>query len=763
MRQNLTFERRACLKMDTELSLLFHLIMYLEKSNQLERILKDLMWKLQDQRGEIGNLVISISLHELIEASSALGSLFFHNYIKIEQLLQEIVFSLAVVSDTITDDEDPNRIHIQVQLTDFPCVKETQHVRSVLESNRIQVCTGTIMALSRVRQKTRCMCYRCPDSCCPGSAELKLTESVRSIGKRRRLTCTYCQLELQEELQKRHFKESMEFLLLLDSENDDGLFSETRKSRRRALLCTVYDDMIKRVHIGEQCFISGIPELRFIETGFQWVMNVNNVQSKRETWRDLGKCTWNTVVEQFPDYVFHSRFGISFVLAYLFLGNITPPGTLFLLKWLLLLLLTHLNAAENQTPQEMNEEPQTIQSGYSPLSLLVLNPTACPSVQRLIRAATNYAHPFWEHRPGNQLKTTSSATGLGVQNGTHHLNGIGAIDVITSLTSDTSHVFKARTGPRLSHRNDEHMKYCGTLELAQGGLAYFPSIELLKTKELASLTYALETNSSDQFNNSGSKVLSTKKLETSRCCTQNGSSIWATTELNPLKKHSNLAVRVHLSGDDLSPKSNTNDSASLAVELLPRRSGLKKAISAFDIVVDAELALGPSEIVDSLLADMCLNKSVGLAQGGCESTDPEYGNSVIYTSVFDACSSTVIAPLPDNVSRLLRVYFLAIRRACSADRYIVPCSALESLFKLTKSNARLNGRTNTEEVDALVAVYLYDTFVQSLTGTNYLGMRAIHYTKGVDRESMNELDEVLQSIYSQLKGLIEIGFDQNGA
>ncbi|THD22179.1 hypothetical protein D915_007178 [Fasciola hepatica] len=452
------------------------------------------------------------------------------------------------------------------------------------------------MALSRVRQKTRCMCYRCPDLCCPGSAELKLTESVRSIGKRCRLTCTYCQLELQEELQKRHFKESMEFLLLLDSENDDGLFSETRKSRRRTLLCTVYDDMIKRVHIGEQCFISGIPELRLIETRFQWVMNVNNVQPKRETWRDLGKCTWNAVVEQFPDYVFQSQFGISFVLAYLFLGNITPPGTFFLLKWLLLLLLTHMNAAENPTLQ----------------------------INMLIDSAS-----FWNK------------------------------SFVTTVYDDLL------TG--------------GTLELAQGGLAYFPSIELLKTKELACLVYALETNSSDQFNNSGSKILSTKKLETPHFSTKNGASIWATTELNPLKKHSNLAVQVHLSGDDLSAKSNTNDSASLAMELLPRRSGLKKAIFAFDIVVDAELALGPSEIVDSLLADMCLNKSVGLVQGGCESTDPEYRNSVIYTSVFDACSSTVIAPLPDHVSRLLQVYFLAIRRACSADRYFVPCSALESL------------------------------------------------------------------------------------
>ncbi|THD22178.1 hypothetical protein D915_007177 [Fasciola hepatica] len=37
------------------------------------------------------------------------------------------------------------------------------------------------------------------------------------------------------------------------------------------------------------------------------------------------------------------------------------------------------------------------------------------------------------------------------------------------------------------------------------------------------------------------------------------------------------------------------------------------------------------------------------------------------------------------------------------------------MFTLTKSNAKLNGRTKIDEMDSLVTVYLYDTFVQRLT------------------------------------------------
>lgn len=55
--------------------------------------------------------------------------------------------------------------------------------------------------------------------------------------------------------------------------------------------------------------------------------------------------------------------------------------------------------------------------------------------------------------------------------------------------------------------------------------------------------------------------------------------------------------------------------------------------SSFDIIVDAELAVGPMETVDSILADMCLSQSLGLEPNEYQSADPDAANSVIYTSV----------------------------------------------------------------------------------------------------------------------------------
>ncbi|KAA0189329.1 hypothetical protein FBUS_00647 [Fasciolopsis buskii] len=627
------------------------------------------------------------------------------------------------------------------------------------DTNRIQVCSGTIMAVAPVRQKTCAMCYRCPDSCCPGSGELKMVKSMAPLRKRSRLTCAYCQLDLQEELQRRHFEESMDFILLPDSEMEDYMIHMTRVLPRRSLLCTTFDDLINKIHLGEQCIISGTSELQFVGAKCQWIMKVNSVQSKRDTWRDLGNCAWNAILEQIPDYACHFQFGVTFVLAYLFLANITPPGTFFLLKWLLLLLLTETHDPGNSMKQESNEESKNYSKEFRVTSLLVLNPTACPLVSRLVRAAAGYAHPFWEHRPGNQLKTTSCPIEIGVSGGKNPMDGLVAVDDRLLQTSTCS---QNKTGSRLGPRNEEQMTYCGTLELAQGGLAFFPSIELLKKKDLATLIYALETIPSDQISSSTADNFRLKQQGKYHNLDFTGISIWATTELNPLKNHYDQNSQT-LGTDHSSTQTTAVNSFPLVVGHLPRGSGLKKAICSFDIIVDAELAVGPMETVDSILADMCLSQSLGLEPNEYQSADPDAANSVIYTSVFDACSGIVTAPLPYHVVRLLRVYYLAIRRACTEDRFIVPCSALGTLFKLTKSNARLNGRTNIDEIDALIATYLYDTFVQSLTGTNYLNASAIHYISGVNRESMNELDDILQSIASQLTQLIELGFDQNCA
>ncbi|VDP79181.1 unnamed protein product [Echinostoma caproni] len=252
----------------------------------------------------------------------------------------------------------------------------------------------------------------------------------------------------------------------------------------------------------------------------------------------------------------------------------------------------------------------------------------------------------------------------------------------------------------------------GTLELAQGGVAYFPSIELLKRKDLASLIYALETTSAGALKISKYTEGVTKSPEEESIYSTTAS-VWATCELNPIT----VALKSHEQSAEDDAFSTTDNPIQLPVELLPRRSGLQKAISTFDIVVNTDLVQGPSEITDRLIVDMCLSHSLGLKpDGSIETSGSENATAIILSSVFDACSTMGKIPVPHHVSRLLQVYYLAIRRACSVDRYPVPCSALNTLFKLTKSNAKLNGRSSVVEVDALIAVYLYDTFIQSLTG-----------------------------------------------
>ncbi|KAF5404350.1 hypothetical protein PHET_02299 [Paragonimus heterotremus] len=394
------------------------------------------------------------------------------------------------------------------------------------------------------------------------------------------------------------------------------------------------------------------------------------------------------------------------------------------------------------------------QEQFRPPALLLLSPLSCPMADRLLHAAARHAHPFWEHKPGRKLLPSALEP-----------DAFGLKRPIGTRRSQTAE--KERSIPKASRHRSTYpgkldsvafkstsMCYSGTLDLASGGVAYFPSIELLKRKELMNLLCALENI------NVGSTALSAGKIShqvnnarTNLSCI----SIWATLDITPDKSMKISERLPNMEGTPLVVSS--TDEVHSANELISRRKGLQRVLCAFDLIVNMETAGGGDEILDSLLADHWLRGSMTCVSNTNRDEAIRY-TTQIFDSVLSGYNASATPEIPPDVSRLLQAYYLAVRRSCMNDRYAVPSTALTTLFKLTRANAKLNGHSTVRPIDATIAVYLYDTFVENHTGTTYLGSTPLHYVRDMNSESMNELNEILQGAYAQLMGLINVGFTE---
>ncbi|KAF6774465.1 hypothetical protein AHF37_05366 [Paragonimus kellicotti] len=425
------------------------------------------------------------------------------------------------------------------------------------------------------------------------------------------------------------------------------------------------------------------------------------------------------------------------------------------------------------------------QEQFRPPALLLLSPLSCPMADRLLHAAARHAHPFWEHKPGRKLLPSAlepDAFGLKRPIGTRRshmpenerrsvpkasryrspypgkLDNVafkstcmcysGTLDLASGgvayfpsiellrrkelmnllFTARHAHPFwehkpgrkllpsalepdafglKRPIGTRRSHMPENErrsvpkasryrspypgkldnvafkstcMCYSGTLDLASGGVAYFPSIELLRRKELMNLLFTLENI------NVGSTVLSDGKVSqqvnnarTNLTCM----SIWATLDITPDRSRK-ISERLS-SIEDTPLVVSSTDEVHSANELISRRKGLQRVLCAFDLIVNMETAGGEDEILDSLLADHWLRGSMTCVSN--TNRDDAIGNTTqIFDSVLSSYNASATPEIPPDVSRLLQAYYLAVRRSCTNDRYAVPSTALTTLIKMCRTD-----------------------------------------------------------------------------
>ncbi|KAH8853329.1 hypothetical protein KSF78_0001365 [Schistosoma japonicum] len=163
------------------------------------------------------------------------------------------------------------------------------------------------------------------------------------------------------------------------------------------------------------------------------------------------------------------EFGTAFTLAFMFLDNITKAGSFFLLKWLLLLLLVQNEFTEPK------DEILFSKISCRPPALLLVGFLGNILPNKILKEAGQFAKPFCERKPGDSVLPTSLE-----------------VDSKGSKKPNLECIRKVMKKQNTSEAKFIEMnKFCtsGTIEIASGGIAYFPNLELYKKKELTNLIY----------------------------------------------------------------------------------------------------------------------------------------------------------------------------------------------------------------------------------------------------------------------------------
>ncbi|CAH8463159.1 unnamed protein product [Schistosoma bovis] len=720
-------------------------IKYLDKCSHIKMFEDHLIKTFRGKKRPVCVIPVYLALHDLLEESGPSLMFAVYRFSKLEKLLQEIIFCLAVEIDILSCDDDINSITVEVIFTDILCIPEIQYNKSYkFTKDCLTVIEGVVIGITHVHSFTKAVLYSCPEHLCPGNNNYFIQHTTDIYKRLTRFQCKFCHTDLREEMEKRLFSKRVEFLLLPNPETGSEIIT-----LNRSVKCTVCDKLISKLKFGRRCFISGVPHLKKADRSYQWEFKVYGIEDSFISSMDPWKCVLTTVVENLPNYVRAYEFGIAFTFAFMFLDNVTKPGTFFLLKWLLLLLLV-----QNEFT-EPDEKLLFSQVSCRPPALLLVGPLGDNLSNNLLRAAGQFSKPFCEHKPGSSIPPTSLEVDF---SGSKKPN----VKCLwkTSKKQNTLQTKSIELDKLCT--NEEQTVMCGTIELASGGIAYFPNLEFYKKKELTSLVYALENMTvGDSYSRCGVDLTSVHKVS-EELFYPNETTIWATVEVNPLqrKKVEDPIVKLsqnYLSDTDIFIETMVKTNEKCTNLLL--NGNLKRVIHAFDIVVNIQEASGPIKLMDGSIADFCLSATCNLetVKSSGKSSLP---NMKIYSSLLDTCKKAPTVKMEENASKLLQVYYLAMRRSSVRDRKTAPASALPTLFKLAKSNAKINGRIVANELDATVSIYIYDTFIPNQTGTDYLGSKSFHYITGMEQESLEELNNILESINKQLKDLINVAMDE---
>ncbi|XP_064636967.1 minichromosome maintenance domain-containing protein 2-like [Lineus longissimus] len=391
-----------------------------------------------------GTYSFSIPLEpmDIMDLDVQLGDVVLHNPKIAHYIFQEVV-STIITSLNLMPGIESNQIVVILRLLSvpgMPCYRlnSFKHFPHPTEGKRYFQFSGIVTGATVVHKYTKSARYRCPETSCLGNSgsmyiRLHAPGAKEAQTIRRTFHCQYCNGTLEEDVKCRELGDKIVVDMV-----DSGTFHHSIQSvlttgvRSQAVKVFVRDELVNDVEIGQHYRIIGLPTYETLNGTITVSLEMNNIVSTRISQRQTGLPERMRLLHE-DRRTSPWSFGLS--LAYMFGGEISPPGTYLHLK--LGLLLSLIGRCDNPS--------------YRMDTLVIGKDTGV--LHQLLMYAASFSERTIVHSSG------------------HHLMGKALKD---------------------KHSSGSYFVEGGSLLLANGGVCYLGDVGRFKKKTMEELQQALE-------------------------------------------------------------------------------------------------------------------------------------------------------------------------------------------------------------------------------------------------------------------------------
>ncbi|XP_041358065.1 minichromosome maintenance domain-containing protein 2-like [Gigantopelta aegis] len=301
-----------------------------------------------------GILVYTFKIHldptVVTEQSSALGNLVLGFPIKAADIFQEVIFQLIQQFSLLPVDTTESQISVVLRLTCLPAPLQVLQVSKATDLSRntghagfIKL-TGVVTGFTGISKYTQSTKYLCPYEDCeghsgnqyirihiPGASE---TQTIRNDFK-----CRFCGLTLVEVKSARTISDCL-LAEIIPDHLFTGFGNAEKSFRGQSVLVYLRDDLCLKVQPGLKYEVIGLVRKDLIGEQVTLAIEANNII-------ELSRVALpSVIVSTLPKSITNlladrqsSAWSFSLSLAYMFAGDIVPPGSFLKLKLSLLLSL----------------------------------------------------------------------------------------------------------------------------------------------------------------------------------------------------------------------------------------------------------------------------------------------------------------------------------------------------------------------------------------------------------------------------------------
>ncbi|CAH3032428.1 unnamed protein product [Porites lobata] len=418
---------------------------------QCEQYTKDFTEK------SVYRFVLNMDLMYLLDFNAEIGNMAIHEPLNCINLFQEVCYVIIHTLSWIPNLLYPSQVVAIVRFSSVSPSKECISIKNFAghgHPNLVKI-VGIVSGMTAVTKYTQSARFYCPQSTCLGSEKhcyirVHLAGKTEDVTVRKDFECRYCGCPLNEDVTCRILADKRIIQVLCPLALDKRLWMNSQGRIYQTIPLYVRDELIKDVQIGCHYSFVVLQSCEIHECSGQFlctpVFEANNIE----------KIPSSPLLPSYKlperiEMLYKDRQGSpwSFVasLTYCFAGFVTPPGTFFHLKMLMLMciLLLHCSDKSEESKQVYREN----------LHLLVIADDLL-RLQRLLLYGASFAKRMIVHSPISELFASCSRDPF----------GSGAC-----------------------------MVNAGYLSLAASGICVIPNVAVLKKERKDSLQNALENAS----------------------------------------------------------------------------------------------------------------------------------------------------------------------------------------------------------------------------------------------------------------------------